>query len=88
MRRQKWKNKLASGLACIDGKTGKPFRIRLAKLKNRIILEIDGGISFDVIDSGEEKGSSYHNGQIGFRQMAGLIAEYANLKVSAVTPAP
>jgi hypothetical protein len=27
-------------------------------------------------------------GKIGFRQMAGLIAEYADLRVHAVTPEP
>jgi len=61
--------KLVSGLAPIDGKTDKTFRIRLAKLKNRIILEIDGKISFDITDRGKEENSAYANGQIGFRQM-------------------
>jgi hypothetical protein len=61
--------KLANGLAPIDGKSDKPFRIRLAKLKHRIILEIDREISFDVTDRGGESSSSYANGQIGFRQM-------------------
>jgi len=79
------KSKLASGLAPIDGKMGKTFRIRLAKLKNRIVLEIDGEISFDVIDSGEENGSSYQNGQIGFRQMKHTLeASYGSLKIQQV----
>jgi hypothetical protein len=79
------KGKLANGLAPIDGKTGKPFRIRLAKLRNRIILEIDGKISFDVIDTGEEKSSSYTSGQIGFRQMRHTLrASYGGLKVQSV----
>jgi hypothetical protein len=79
------KSKLASGLAPIDGKMGQTFRIRLAKLENRIILEIDGEISLDVIDGGAEKGSSYQNGQIGFRQMAHTIeASYGGLKVQSV----
>jgi hypothetical protein len=32
------RSKLANGLAPIDGNTERPFRVRLAKLKNRIIL--------------------------------------------------
>jgi hypothetical protein len=80
------KRKLANGLAPIDGKTGKPYRIRLAKLKNRIILEIDGQISFDVVDRGENKGASYGSGQIGFRQMQHTEeGSYGGFKVQRVT---
>jgi len=76
------KAKLANGLAPIDGKSERPFRIRLAKLKNRIILEIDGQISFDAINRGEDY---YQQGQIGFRQMAHTIeASYGGFKVQSV----
>ncbi|MBD3676313.1 MAG: DUF1961 family protein [Planctomycetaceae bacterium] len=75
------KNKLANGASPIDGKTDKSFHLRLAKLKNRIILEIDGEVSFDVVDDD----SPYGKGQIGFRQMRHTLeASYGGLKVSSV----
>jgi hypothetical protein len=81
------KSKLTNGLAPIDGKTDRPFRLRLAKLKNRIILEIDGKISFDSIDDGEDGDSAYRSGQIGFRQMRHTIeASYGGLKIQRVAP--
>ena len=83
------RSKLANGLASIDGNTERPFRVRLAKLKNRIILEIDGKISFDVIDSGENEIPAYHSGQIGFRQMRHTLeASYGGFKIQRVTPKP
>ena len=79
------KKKLANGLGVIDGKLGKPFRIRLAKLANRIVLEIDGEISFDYTDTGEKTGLLYKNGQIGFRQMRHTIeASYGSLRIQCV----
>lgn len=76
------KAKLANGRAPIDGKTGKPFRIRLAKLKNRIVLEIDGQISFDVTD---DEGTAYGSGRLGFRQMRHTVeGSYGFLKVHRV----
>jgi len=60
----------ARGPSSIDGKVGEPHRIRLAKLGNRIILEVDGEVSFDWRDSGDKDGAPYGGGQIGFRQMA------------------
>ena len=79
------KSKLGGGSAPIDGKTDKAYRIRLAKLKNRIILEMDGKISFDIIDDASEENSSYASGQIGFRQMRHCLeCSYGGLKVSRV----
>ena len=79
------KKKLANGLGLIDSKLGKPFRIRLAKLKNRIVLEIDGEISFDYTDTSEKTGLLYKNGQIGFRQMRHTIeASYGSLRIQRV----
>jgi len=69
----------------IDGKTDRPYRLRLAKLKNRIILEVDGKVSFDWTDTGEKGGPPFGSGQIGFRQMRHAIeASYGGLKVQRV----
>ena len=77
------KRKLGAGPAPIDGKMERPFRIRLAKLKNRLILEIDGNICFDVTDQHE----AYEGGQIGFRQMRHTLeASYGCFKVQSVKP--
>jgi len=76
------KKKLGGGVAVIDGKTDRPYRIRLAKLNRRIILEIDGKISFDITDSGNRP---YAGGRIGFRQMQHTIeASYGHLKVQGI----
>jgi hypothetical protein len=77
--------KVANGASSIDGKSGKPHRIRLAKLKNRIILEIDGKISFDWTDNGEKGGAPFKGGQIGFRQMRHTgEASYGGVKIQRV----
>jgi hypothetical protein len=79
-------NKASAGPSTIDGKSGRPHRIRLAKLKNRIILEVDGQVSFDWTDHGEKGGAPFQSGQIGFRQMRHTIeASYGGLKVQRVT---
>jgi hypothetical protein len=77
--------KLAQGPSSIDGTSGKPHRIRVAKLGDRIILEVDGEISFDCTDRGEKGGAPYKGGQIGFRQMSHTVeATYGALKVQRV----
>ena len=78
-------NKVAQGPSTIDGRSGKPHRIRVAKLGSRIILEVDGEISFDWTDSGEKGGAPYGSGQIGFRQMRHTIeASYGGFRVQRV----
>jgi hypothetical protein len=78
-------NKVAQGPSTIDGKSGKPHRIRVAKLGNRIILEVDGKVSFDWTDLGEKGGIPYKSGQIGFRQMRHTIeASYGSFKIQRV----
>lgn len=78
-------NKVAQGPCSIDGKSGKPHRIRVAKLGHRIILEVDGKVSIDWTDRGEKGGVPYQAGQIGFRQMAHTIeASYGGLKIQRV----
>jgi len=78
-------NKVAQGPSTIDGKAGRPHRIRVAKLGARVILEVDGEISFDWTDLGEKGGAPYGSGQIGFRQMRHTIeASYGGFKVQRV----
>lgn len=80
-------NKLTGGPGTIDGKTGEQHKIRLAKLENRIVLEINGEVSFDYTDDGEKGRPYYGAGQIGFRQMRHAIeASYGGLKVSQAKP--
>jgi len=75
-------NKVAQGPSSIDGKSGKPHRIRVAKLGSRIILEVDGEISFDWTDHGEWGDTPYQGGQVGFRQMRHTIeASYGGFQV-------
>ncbi|MHC4995774.1 MAG: DUF1961 family protein, partial [Planctomycetota bacterium] len=78
-------NKVAQGPSPIDGRSGKPHRIRLAKLGARIILEIDGQVSFDWTDRGEQGGAPYQSGQIGFRQMRHTLeGSYGGLRIQRV----
>jgi len=75
-------NKVAKGPSYIDGKSAEPHRIRVAKLGDRIILEVDGEISIDWTDLGEKGGAPYKSGQIGFRQMRHTIeASYGSFKI-------
>lgn len=60
-----------------------PYRITVAKLGGRVQLKIDDLVVFDWLDDGETYGPVHPGGRIGFRQMAPLIAEYADLKVHA-----
>ncbi len=77
--------KAAAGPGFIDGKTDRPYRLRLAKLKNRILLEVDGKVSFDWTDTGEKGGPPFQGGRIGFRQMRHAIeASYGELKVQRI----
>jgi hypothetical protein len=77
--------KVSAGPVSIDGKSNKPHLFRLAKLENRIILEIDGEISFDWTDTGKKGGPSFKSGQIGFRQMRHTIeGSYGGLKIQKV----
>lgn len=81
-------NKLTGGPGSIDGRTGMVHRLRLAKLGNRILLEINGEVSFDYTDEGSRGRPPYGEGQIGFRQMRHAIeASYGSFTVKAIEPA-
>ena len=63
-----------------------PYHINILKYMNHVIFSINGLQLFHFIDDGKTYGNRIHaDGKIGFRQMAPLIAEYKNLKVSSVT---
>lgn len=60
-----------------------PYRIRVVKLDAIVSLSIQEVPIFTWEDDGATYGPRLQVGKIGFRQMAPLIAEYANLKVYA-----
>lgn len=61
-----------------------PYHIRINQYSGRIQFFINDLLIFDWQDDGEEYGPVLGGGKIGFRQMAPLIGEYANLKVSVL----
>ena len=63
-----------------------PYRISVLKAGPRVRFSIGQGEHADLplldwIDDGSRHGEVLSGGKIGFRQMAPLIAEYANLRV-------
>ncbi|MBP1963344.1 DUF1961 family protein [Paenibacillus aceris] len=62
-----------------------PYRMKLLKWGNEILFAINEMTVFHWIDDGKTFGKLLGGGKIGFRQMAPLIAEYANLKVYAIS---
>jgi len=58
-----------------------PYRIRVVKLGARVSLSIRGLTVLEWEDDGATCGPLLGGGKIGFRQMAPLIAEYADLTV-------
>lgn len=61
-----------------------PYRIRLAKSGADVQFGINRLTLFDWHDDGAAYGPVLGGGKIGFRQMAPLIAEYANLTVCRI----
>ncbi|WP_274650961.1 DUF1961 family protein [Paenibacillus humicola] len=62
-----------------------PYRMKLVKCGPEILFAINGLTIFHWIDDGRRYGEVLGGGKIGFRQMAPLIAEYADLNVYDVT---
>ena len=58
-----------------------PYRIQLAKLGGEISFAVNDLEVLYWVDDGGETGPIHGGGNIGFRQMAPLVAEYANLTV-------
>jgi hypothetical protein len=63
-----------------------PYHMRLVKCGAHIFFTINDLPIFHWWDDGVSYGPRLAGGKIGFRQMAPLIGEYANLVVQAVTP--
>ena len=60
------------------------YRIALEKQGNRVRLLEEEVEVFSYVDDGEPNGPCLAGGKIGFRQLAPMIAEYADLKVYAL----
>lgn len=76
----------ADPLPSVDDATP-PYRIRLVKCADTVSFSINDLEIFEWVDDGETYGPLLGGGKIGFRQMAPLIGEYANLVVRGVTQA-
>jgi len=61
-----------------------PYRIQVVKAGPAVSFSINDLPIFHWHDDGKTHGPVLAGGRIGFRQMAPLIAEYANLRVRAV----
>jgi len=61
-----------------------PYHIRLIKCESKVAFYVNDLPILHWTDDGETYGPLLGGGKIGFRQMAPLVAEYANLKVHAV----
>ncbi len=61
-----------------------PYRIQVIKYGPEVLFSINDLELFHWIDDGISYGEVLRDGKIGFRQMAPLIAEYANLTVYEV----
>lgn len=61
-----------------------PYTLRLTKCGLLVAFAIDDLPIFDWTDDGRAYGRVLAGGKIGFRQMAPLVAEYANLRVHAL----
>ncbi len=64
-----------------------PYRMKVVKCGPRIALSIHDLPIFAWYDDGETFGPRLGGGRIGFRQMAPLVADYADLEVRAVRQA-
>ena len=60
------------------------YRIALEKKGNLVRLLVEEVEVFSYVDDGETYGPCLAGGKIGFRQLAPMIAEYADLKVYAL----
>jgi hypothetical protein len=63
-----------------------PYRLRLYKDGPRVSFYINQLLCLEWLDDGVSFGPLRTTGQIGFRQMAPLIADYANFQVHALAP--
>jgi hypothetical protein len=61
-----------------------PYRISVLSVGSEVRFGINGLLIYRFVDDGATFGPALHGGKIGFRQMAPLIAEYANLAVHQI----
>jgi hypothetical protein len=61
-----------------------PYKIELVKCGAEVAFAINDLPLFRWVDDGQTYGPLLGGGKIGFRQMAPLMAEYANLKISGI----
>ena len=65
-----------------------PYQIRIEKWRGQVRFWINDLPIFSWQDDGQTYGPLLDGGKIGFRQMAPLVAEYANLRVRELVEAP
>lgn len=63
------------------GDVSEPYRMLLVKEGGQFSFSVNGLTVLEWTDDGEAYGPLLGGGKVGFRQMAPLIAEYANLRV-------
>lgn len=73
----------ADPIPCTEYAKG-PYNIRLVKAGPVVEFFINELSIFEWTDDGKTLGPVLSDGKIGFRQMAPLVAEYANLKVMSI----
>ncbi|MBN1968269.1 MAG: DUF1961 family protein [Candidatus Delongbacteria bacterium] len=76
---------VSHGTKGVDPQKKKFNTIQVYKIKERIMLKIDGEICLDWNDDIKRYGRIYNEGSIGFRQMAEVKARYRNLKVYRIS---
>lgn len=57
------------------------YHLKVEKTTDKVSFFVNDLKVFEYIDDGKEYGDFLRDGRIGFRQLAPMIAEYANLKV-------
>jgi hypothetical protein len=62
------------------------YRVQVVKSGPHVLFSIRQLQLFHWVDGGADFGPVLESGRIGFRQMAPLMAEYANLRVEAIDP--
>jgi len=63
-----------------------PVRVEAVKSGPHFRFAMNDVVLYHFLDDGESFGPVLEDGKIGFRQMAGLIAEYADLTVHRIEP--
>ncbi len=61
-----------------------PYKAAVLKYKNTVRFFVNDLETFCFVDDGETYGPLLNDGKIGFRQLAPMIGEYADLKVYAL----